>query len=672
MANIMAGVLIKLNDQFSSGIDKAANKVNAFSSKMKGAFSKIDGVLNSTASNLAALGVSIGVGATINKMIAFEDRINKLGTIAKQNAKDTETYKKQMEGLSEAIYKAAMQPDIKIDANEIVDAMNQIIEKTGDMDFARSNIENLGRAMRAFDVSGADIGSMMSEFSKLGYTSKEVSKLMDEMYVQGNKGAFTAAEFAKNGAAIISAYSKIGTSAENIKNANAAMQILTMGVKSPTDAVTTLESIMSELGNPKKQEDLRKLGERLGVDLNVRDANGNFKDLNEILLKIVSTKDKLGGNLDEYGLIFGDVARRAIAAYDTYGNKVDNMLDVSEASGEMIKAAKKNALSMKANIQNLQTAFDAFANSNLAPMLQKITDQLNRFAENPERFEKVFKVLTAGFGIFMGLKLVSGIANTISSLRTIGGTIKGISASMQGLSNIPNPLAQGLSTNPIPVFVTNLGSTAGLPSSYSNDMMMPNSTNKTSKLPNMSKMARFKNFAKFAGKNALIAGAFALPSVISDFMSINANDALTKKEKNREKGKSIGNAAGTIGGGILGTLAGGATSAAIGAAVGSVIPGLGTVIGGAVGLGIGALGGVLGSKLGGKIGESLTKEETMSTVSEAIKNQEPPKVEMKGNANIALEIKLTDTRTYMQTNQINNIPNINIDTGNYKYINGVS
>lgn len=662
MANIKAGVLIKLNDQFSSGIDKASNKVDAFSSKMKGAFSKIDGILNSTASNLAALGVSIGVGATINKMIAFEDRINKLGTIAKQNAKDTETYKKQMEGLSEAIYKAAMQPDIKIDANEIVDAMNQIMEKTGDMDFARSNIENIGRAMRAFDVTGADIGSMMSEFSKLGYTSKEVSKLMDEMYVQGNKGAFTAAEFAKNGAAIISAYSKIGTSSENIKNANAAMQILTMGVKSPTDAVTTLESIMSELGNPKKQEDLRKLGERLGVDLNVRDANGNFKDLNEILLKIVSTKDKLGGNLDEYGLIFGDVARRAIAAYDIYGNKVDNMLDVSEASGEMIKAAKKNALSMKANIQNLQTAFDAFANSNLAPILQKITDILNRFAENPERFEKVFKVLTAGFGIFMGVKLVSGIANTIFNLRTIGGTIKGISTSMQGLSNIPNPLAQGLSTNPIPVFVTNMGQ------GFSN---VNNSNYTSSNINNINnKKISMRSLGKTAGAGAMGAAITAIPMAVSGFMAAN-DPSLSKKEQNKRKGEAIGGAVGSIAGTALGASAGAATTAAIGAAIGSVVPGLGTAIGALVGAGVGIAGGYLGNKLGGKIGESLTKEETMSTVSEAIKNQEPPKVEMKGNANVEVAIKLTDTRTYMNTSQTNSINNMNINTGNYIYSNGV-
>ena len=83
MANITAGVLIRLKDQFSAGIDKASNKVSDFQNKMQGAFSKIDGVLNSTASNLATLGVSIGIGATVNKMIAFED----FGFNAKLNKK---------------------------------------------------------------------------------------------------------------------------------------------------------------------------------------------------------------------------------------------------------------------------------------------------------------------------------------------------------------------------------------------------------------------------------------------------------------------------------------------------------------------------------------------------------------------------------------------------------
>ena len=274
MANIQAGVLIKLKDQFSSGIDKASNKVSSFQNKMQGAFSKIDGILNSTASNLAALGVSIGVGATINKMIAFEDRINKIGTVAKMNAKDLETAKKQMEGLSDAIYKAAMQPDVKIDANEIIDAMDQIMEKTGDMDFARANIDNIAKSIRAFNATGTDIGSLLSEFSKLGYTSEETSKLLDELYSQGNKGAFIAKDFASLGASIISAYSVIGTAPEDIKNVGASMQVLRQNVGSSDEAVTRLEAVMSELANPKTQSALAQLGSSLGKDFSVTDSNG--------------------------------------------------------------------------------------------------------------------------------------------------------------------------------------------------------------------------------------------------------------------------------------------------------------------------------------------------------------------------------------------------------------
>ena len=35
MANITAGVLIRLKDQFSTGIDKASNKVSNFQNKMQ-------------------------------------------------------------------------------------------------------------------------------------------------------------------------------------------------------------------------------------------------------------------------------------------------------------------------------------------------------------------------------------------------------------------------------------------------------------------------------------------------------------------------------------------------------------------------------------------------------------------------------------------------------------
>ena len=658
MSNITAGVLIKLKDQFSSGIDKASNKVNSFQSKMQGAFSKIDGILNSTASNLATLGVSIGVGATINKMIAFEDRINQIGTIARRNAKDVETATKQMEGLSEAIYDAAMQPDIKIDANEIVDAMYQIMEKTGDMQFARDNIENIGRAIRAFGATGVDMGSMMAEFSKLGYTAEQTKQLMDELYYQGNQGAFTASEFAKFGPAIIAAYSSIGTATEDLKNANAVMQVLVAGTGDAAASVTVLESIMSDLTNPQIQEKLRNLGNIIGEDFSVRDSEGNFKDLHEIIMKIVNAKDKMGGNFDMLSDVFGsDLSREAIRHFDNYDEILEKVLDVSNAQGQVNASARENAQSLKANLQNLQTAFDGFANKNLAPKLQQVTDILNKFAENPERFEAVFKVLAAGFGIFMTAKLVNGVYNTVNSLR-------GLKNLRNGGGVVTQALASTGSSQAIPVYVTNFSQFSSGGGTVGNSMQYNISNVRGGK------GAMLRGALKTAGGNAAMGAALALPTVVSDFVNISNNDQLSDKEKNRAKGESVGGAVGSVAGMALGGMAGAATTAAIGAAVGSVIPGLGTAIGGIVGLGIGALGGVLGQKLGGKIGESLTKEDTLEKTITAnnIQNNNA-QVEMKGAANIGVDIKLTDERTYYKaTPYNNNIPNINIQTGNINEI----
>lgn len=642
MAEIKAGVLLQLKDKFSGGLDKASQKASGFANKMQGAFSKVDGIINSTASNLATLGVSIGVGATINKMITFEDRINKIGAIAKSNAKDVETYEKQMAGLSEEIYRAATMPDIKVDASELVSAMEAIMTQTGDMDFARDNIENIGRAMRAFDVSGEDIGNMMSQFAKLGYSAEETAKLMNDLYIQGNKGAFTAGEFAKNGSAIIAAYSRIGTTAKDIKNANAALEIFTMNTKSPVESVTVLESVMAELGNPQTQEKLKELGKQLGVNLNVRDKEGNFRDLNDILLDIIKTKDKMGGNLDKYGNIFGQVAFRAVSAFDIYTAKLPEIREAIGSESAMMEAAKNNAQSLKANLTNLQTAFDGFANKNLAPILERITKALNWFAEDPTRFDKLFKRLSIGLGIFMSAKLVAGIGNTISSIKGIGGAVSDLTGKMSGMSGA------GVSSA-IPVFVTNLGG-----GSMSGGL---NSKNATSSLAG--------NMAT-AG---IMAAATLIPKAINDWQNADADESLTKKEKNKIKGESVGTAVG----GIAGAVGGMAATAAIGAAVGSVVPGLGTAIGGLVGAGIGLAGGFLGGKIGGKIGEKLTKEETLETVADAVasKNSEPVQAELKGNANMTVDIKLTDDRVLYKTSQSNNINNFKLNTGSLAEANGV-
>jgi hypothetical protein len=83
---------------------------------------------------------------------------------------------------------------------------------------------------------------------------------MDDLIAQGDQGAFTFGEFAKNVPAVFSAYSAIGTTLEHVRKANAAMQILMAGTKTADIAVTALNSMKSELSNPDKQGNCDRWG----------------------------------------------------------------------------------------------------------------------------------------------------------------------------------------------------------------------------------------------------------------------------------------------------------------------------------------------------------------------------------------------------------------------------
>lgn len=670
MSNINVGVLLKLSDQFSPNMTKALNATKNFSAGFKGAMNKIDSALNSMTGKLAMLGVSIGAAATINNMIKFEDRINKIKTIAKSNASSIEDWKKQTAGLGDEIYKVATLPDIKLNADEFVDAVDIIMTKAGDITFARSNLENMGRAMRATGASGAEIGAMFAEFAKYNYTAEETEKLVADMYAMGNKGAFTAQEFARLAPAIISAYAPIGTSSKDIKNATGAMQILMMQTKNSDVATTKLTSTMRELTNPKVQEKLKSLGKKIGVDLNVRKANGEMKDFNEILFNIVKSKDKLGGNFDSFSQIFGSAeALDVIRAYDANGHKLKDILDTSNSLDVYEDAAKDNAESLAANLQLLQTAFNKFAHSNLAPVLKQITNILNKFAKNPERFEILFKTLAVGLGLVFTVKTVSMINQTVSSLKNMFG-LGGKNIQIPGVSG------GGTSGSGIPVFVTNLGGN-GMPGTNAinqNGMNMPGAGKipKTggNVLQNIRGGATSVLFnrglmTKLGMAGALTGALTSIPMAVSEWQAANNDANLTDKEKRKQKGGAVGNSVGTIVGTAGGVMAGAATSAAVGAAIGSIVPGLGTAIGavagGIVGMGMAYFGGKIGRSIGENIADATSKDN--ETSSEPIQF-EPTQAEITGDAKVAVDVKITDERIKANIRETkNDINNVKFQTG---------
>lgn len=692
MNEIKAGVLLSLKDKFSQGIKDAGGTVQKFASSAASAIQGIDKAFSGLGTAAGALGVSLSLGAATKEIINLDNRLTRIGLTASASAE-------QVNALKQKVFDAASDSSIKIDTTSINDALDVVMTKTGDLKYAEDNIRNIAIAIQATGEQGSSIGSVFAEFQKFGYTADQITKLMDDMVKQGDQGAFTFGEFAKAGSAVISAYSPIGTAPEDIKKANAAMQIIMMGTKSAEIAVTALGSAMSELSSPDKQQKLMAIGVR------VRDESGKFRDFNDIMADLLKVSEKVG-NTDFLGNIFGQTSMQAIRAYSNfYDDMYPRLMDLGDTTGAMEHKSATMANTLAANLQQVQTAFVRFADAKLTVPLEKLTDLLNKLAEDPEAFNRIFTGIAVGIGAIAAVKGLASVINIVSNIASL----------KKGGGNIN--IGSNVGGNGMPVYVTNWGGKAGsspFPSSGAGakqPSIGKTPTGQAAGTP-LNAGSQGNTFQKMGGaasqalkgvtkKQMAMGGAaagigaaiVAIPSAVNEVAAINADDSLTKKEKSTMKGGAIGDAAGTVVGATVGGAAGVAAGAAAGAAIGSIVPGLGTAIGALVGAGIGALGGWLGGKAGRAIGEgigSAVAGDDDEKLSDTLKNQLPENAisadmlppeltnqymagnpqytgataELSGAADVNLNLTLDDKRTVISAETTRNTAqNIRVNTG---------
>lgn len=590
-----------LKDKFSQGIRSAGSAAQNFASGAMKAVQGVDKAFSGLGTAAGALGVSLSVGAAARDLISLDSRLTRIGLTADASAE-------QIAKLKQEVFDAATDSKIKIDTTGITEALDVVMTKTGDIRYVEDNIRNIAVAMQATGESGEAIGSVFSEFQKYGYSAGQITKLMDDMVKQGDQGAFTFGKFAQLGSTVISAYAPIGTAPENLKKANAAMQILMAGTKNENIAATALESTMAELSDPAKQQKLRSIG------VSVRDSKGNFRDFNDIMKDVLDATKKFGGgNTDFLGNIFGQTSMRAIRAYDAFYEKMfPNLMELGDTTGAMEAKSARMAGTLAANLQQVKTSFLAFADSNLTKPLEQLSNALNYLAENPERYKKVFTGIAAGIGAIAAVKGIAGVANLIGSLKNLKSGKLDISAGSAGGMGIPVHVTNWGGREGSSLLSGTQGNGAGASPAGNTNAGANSFINKNASWQGMKGAASqavngltAKQYAAGGAASGIGAAMVAIPKMMGELGEIKNDETLSDKEKSVKKGGAIGDATGTVIGATAGGVAGVAAGAAVGAAVGSVVPVLGTAVGALVGAGIGALGGWLGGKAGRAIGEGI-------------------------------------------------------------------
>lgn len=318
---------------------------------------------------------SMGAGAATKKVMALDERLQYLGVQAGISDE-------KVEGLNEQIFKTAQQKDIKVDANQLLGSIEEIVEKTGDLNFATENMEALGMAISATGAQGRAIGGIAAEFQKMGISSKkDVKEAFDILVTQGKEGAFTLENLASLGPRVMSAYSATGRGGlQAIREMGAVLQVVRQGTGSSEQAATAFEALLRTLSTADKIKVLRQGGIQVFDPEKMKQGEKVMRPIQELMQDIIARAE---ADPEVLSKIFDSEAMRAfnasIGEYKRSGalESLQRFYGVQVTGNQLMEDSSRIANRSAGAVRNLSTAWDEFTNKKLAGPMQSLTDWLN-------------------------------------------------------------------------------------------------------------------------------------------------------------------------------------------------------------------------------------------------------------------------------------------------------
>jgi len=434
-------------DHASKIVAGVNRQVGALGRTGRAASSMLDGFGN----RYTALFSGAAAYGTISSVMGLEDRFVRLGIQANASAE-------KVNRLKDSIYAAARAPEIRLDPGEITSAVEEILEKTGDLKFAEDNIRNIGMAISATGAAGKDIGGIMAEFQKMGLVDpSQVLEALEILTVQGKEGAFTLQNLANLGPRVVTAYTAMGrTGVPAIREMGAALQMIRQGTGSAEMAATAFEALLRTLGDGAKVKKLQLAGIQVFDPEELKKGKEVLRPIHLLMADIVK---RSGGAKTKLSEIFDAEAIRAFNSAATEFKQTGAIESLEkfysvQANGKILFGDSATAANTASrSLQQLYIAWGEFADRNLSGPIQSLTKTLNSLSpETVDRWLKLGSGLALGLG---GLVIANKVAQSASGLYGLLRGGRGAGGSGAG------SLLGGGGGKPIPVFVVNNGGMPG-------------------------------------------------------------------------------------------------------------------------------------------------------------------------------------------------------------------
>ncbi len=568
-----AGLLTRAYQRSSrvmKGWGKSMRKNTGDLNKQRKAMDLMNKGLDKASNRYTGLVGTVGAGMTIRNVGNAQERIERLGIQAGLSSEKMKLLKNDMQAV-------ALQEGIRVDPKEILAGIESIVEKTGNLEFAKQNMENIGIAIQGTGAMGNNIGELFGEFEKMGIKAPErVAKALDILNVQGKDGGFTLENLAGLGPRVITAYTATGRQGlDALREMGAALQYVRMGTGSAEQAATAFEATLRNLIDPAKAEKFGNLGIELFDPDKLAEGKRVLRPINELMTEIVEATD---GDSQQINQLFDAEAAKAFNfALTEYGDtgKLDKLKEFHnvQADGKTTLAdSARAANTLNASLTMIAASWERFAEKRLTGPIESVTKLLNMMGSDGA--DRLFTGLTVGAGLLGGALVARKGVGLYRGAKNLFG--KGKKGGSGGLADIASGGGLGVQN----VRIVNWPAARSLRNLEGGGGSSGKSKTKGGRLTRVAKGGKWlRKGGRLLGR---IGGPLAAIAGIADLgMAVKSGSS-----------RKIGGSLGRSGGGLAG--------AAGGAALGSVVPVVGTIIGGIAG-------GILGSMFGEKLGEGAGK-----------------------------------------------------------------
>ncbi|WP_425968157.1 hypothetical protein [Aeromonas dhakensis] len=373
----LAGNLATKSRQYSQSMSQfAANNQRAMN-MLKMSTAAAGRGIDAMGSRYVALGAAVVGGATVRGYAELDRRISRIAIAADISRDKAKELKDEINAVSNT-------KGLRIDPSEATAAVEEILTKTGDLEYAMANLPNIAAVIQATGAGGTEVGGIFTEFKKLAIDSSEAAmRAIDTLNLQGKQGAFTLGNMAKEGPKIFAAYAATGRQgASAVTELGAALQVIRQGVGSDAEAVTAFESVIRDLTRPETVKKLKQLG---GIEVfepeQLKEGKEVMRSLPVLIEEIVKKSKGLSSNLA--GLNLTDEAKRAlkpvIAEFvQTSDVKAfDEFLTLSGDGTTTLNDAAVAAGDFAASLQLVSNSWSQFANQQLAEPIAELADAIN-------------------------------------------------------------------------------------------------------------------------------------------------------------------------------------------------------------------------------------------------------------------------------------------------------